>query len=166
MAEYSALTIAKWFSAWAEEVEQAHLTNLKLQKLLYYAQGHHLAWAGAPLFREDLQAWSHGPVVPEVYRAFKDFGSEPIRLPESDPFSWADVDETTAQFLMKVWNTYGGFAAWRPRHPTAVRRCGPVHRAVLRRAQADGRRSDRSGPAHPVDRAGVQRAVRTFLIGK
>ncbi|MEJ2853748.1 MULTISPECIES: Panacea domain-containing protein [unclassified Saccharothrix] len=118
MARYSALVIAKWFLAWAEEVEQAYLTNLKLQKLLYYAQGHHLAWAGAPLFKEELQAWSHGPVVPEVYRAFRDFGGDPIRLPDEDSFSWDDVDEGTAQFLMKVWNTYGGYAAWRLRNMT------------------------------------------------
>ena len=39
---YLALTIAKWFVAWAE-ANEAELSNLKLQKLLYYAQGYHLA---------------------------------------------------------------------------------------------------------------------------
>ena len=39
---YPALTIAKWFIAWAE-AEDEELSNLKLQKLLYYAQGHYLA---------------------------------------------------------------------------------------------------------------------------
>lgn len=46
---YSALTIAKWFVAWAE-AEEDELSNLKLQKLLYYAQGHYLACYGRPLF--------------------------------------------------------------------------------------------------------------------
>lgn len=43
------------------------LTNLKLQKLLYYQQGFHLAVFGIPLFNEDVEAWMYGPVVPDVY---------------------------------------------------------------------------------------------------
>jgi len=42
---------------------------LKLHKLLYFCQGHHLAWFGEPLFVESLQAWNHGPVVAEVWLA-------------------------------------------------------------------------------------------------
>ena len=116
-AKYSAMTVAKWFVAWAE-AEDADLSNLKLQKLLYYAQGHHLARTGEPLFHETIEAWSHGPVVPQVYRAFKEFGSSDIRLPELDTFRWDQVDPDTADFLILVWNTYGEFAAWRLRNMT------------------------------------------------
>lgn len=35
----------------------------KLQKLLYYCQGWHLAWFGTPLFTERIEAWDKGPVV-------------------------------------------------------------------------------------------------------
>jgi uncharacterized phage-associated protein len=114
---YPAITIAKWFVDWAD-TDDADLSNLKLQKLLYYAQGHHLAVHGAPLFKEDIQAWSHGPVVPSVYHAFKGFGSGPVSLADDDPFGWDDVDSATSQFLAKVWNTYGGIAAWRLRNMT------------------------------------------------
>jgi uncharacterized phage-associated protein len=114
---YPALTIAKWFIAWAE-AEDEELSNLKLQKLLYYAQGYHLARYGRPLFREQVQAWSHGPVVPEVYRAFKDFGANPLALRESHNFNWQDVDADTARFLGEVWNTYGGYSAGRLRSMT------------------------------------------------
>lgn len=114
---YSAYTIAKWFVAWAE-AEDADLSNLKLQKLLYYAQGHHLAQHGAPLFVDDLQAWSHGPVVPSVYRQYKGFGSGDLRLDDADPFRFEQVDPATADFLVMIWNTYGGFAAWRLRNMT------------------------------------------------
>lgn len=117
IAPYPALTIAKWLVAWAE-AEGEELSNLKLQKLLYYAQGHHLAQMGTPLFTDEIQAWSHGPVVPQVYHQFKTFGSSSIELPASDPFDWADVDEVTAEFLSKVWNTYGGFSAGRLRNMT------------------------------------------------
>jgi uncharacterized phage-associated protein len=114
---YSATTIAKWFVDWAN-TDDAELSNLKLQKLLYYAQGHHLAVHGRPLFHEDIQAWSHGPVVPDVYHYFKGFGSGPISLTDEDPFEWDDVDPATSQFLAKVWNTYGGTAAWKLRNMT------------------------------------------------
>lgn len=116
-APYPVMTIAKWFVAWAE-AEDEELSNLKLQKLLYYAQGHYLARHARPLFREPMQAWSHGPVVPPVYRAFKRFAGNPIRLRDADPFTWDDVDPDTAHFLGEAWNTYGGFSAGRLRNMT------------------------------------------------
>lgn len=49
------------------------LTNLKLQKLLYYAQAWYLALKDRPLFQEDMEAWVHGPVLPSQYHRFKEF---------------------------------------------------------------------------------------------
>jgi uncharacterized phage-associated protein len=114
---YGAATIAKWFIAWAE-AEAEELSNLKLQKLLYYAQGHHLAERHRPVFNEAIQAWSHGPVVPQVYYQYKDCGSASIVLPDDDPFTWDQVDPDTADLLGKVWNTYGGYSAGRLRNMT------------------------------------------------
>jgi uncharacterized phage-associated protein len=107
---YPAMTIARWFIAWAQ-AEDDELSNMKLQKLLYYAQGHYLARHHAPLFMEPIQAWSHGPVVPVVYHEFKAAGSSTILLDDSDPFMWDDVDPDTSNFLTEVWNTYGGYSA-------------------------------------------------------
>jgi uncharacterized phage-associated protein len=114
---YPAMTVAKWFIAWAE-AEEEELSNLKLQKLLYYAQGHHLARYGRPLFKEQMQAWSHGPVVPHVYQEFKTFGASPLELADDDPFTWDKVDPATTEFLGEVWNTYGGYSAGRLRNMT------------------------------------------------
>ena len=94
---YAALTVAKWFIAWAE-AEGEELSNLKLQKLLYYAQGHHLAEAHQPLFAEQIQAWSHGPVVPQVYHEYKNCGSSSIVLPDTDPFSGTRLTRTPPNF--------------------------------------------------------------------
>jgi uncharacterized phage-associated protein len=116
-APYAALTIAKWFIAWAVAVED-ELSNLKLQKMLYYAQGHYLAEHHQPLFSDKIQAWSHGPVVPAVYHEFKDCGSSTIALDDDDPFAWDDVDPATTDFLSRVWNTYGGYSAGRLRNMT------------------------------------------------
>jgi len=111
------MTIAKWFIAWAED-EQADLSNLKLQKLLYYAQGWMLRNTGRPLFRERIRAWSHGPVVPDVYHEFKAFGSGDLKLPADDDFEWSDVDDQATELLIRVWNTYGKFSAWGLRNMT------------------------------------------------
>ena len=46
------------------------ISPLKLQKLLYYCQAWHLAVFGKPLFVEEIEAWSHGPVIPSQYKRF------------------------------------------------------------------------------------------------
>ena len=115
MAKYTASDIAKWFTKWAD-FNDAELSNMKLQKLLYYAQGHYLADADEPLFDDEIEAWSHGPVVPSVYHEYKDFGSTEIS-PAPD-FELSSIDRDTAKFLQKIWNTYGGLAAWKLRNMT------------------------------------------------
>lgn len=62
-----------------KEDEENDLTNMKLNKLAYYAQGQFLKTNGKPLFSEGVEAWRHGPVVPAVYYAFKDNESNPIK---------------------------------------------------------------------------------------
>jgi uncharacterized phage-associated protein len=43
------------------------LGDVKTHKLLYYAQGWHLAWTGVPLFEEEIEAWALGPVVSTLW---------------------------------------------------------------------------------------------------
>jgi uncharacterized phage-associated protein len=45
---------------------------MKLQKLCYYAQAYSLA-EGQELFPEDFQAWQHGPVIPDLYKEYKEY---------------------------------------------------------------------------------------------
>lgn len=59
------------------------ISNLKLQKLLYYAQGFSLALIDKPLFDDDIEAWDFGPVVPSVYREYKVFGASEIPMIQS-----------------------------------------------------------------------------------
>ena len=41
---------------------------MKLQKLVYYCQAWSLVWDGRPLFDDEIQAWSNGPVAPLLYQ--------------------------------------------------------------------------------------------------
>ena len=68
---YSAQDVANWFLAKADYEAGDVITPLKLQKLLYYAQGWTLAILNKNLFEEDFQAWTHGPAIPSIYRKYK-----------------------------------------------------------------------------------------------
>ena len=61
--------VARYFIVRAyEDRIEAEMTNMKVQKLLYYAQSLHLALYDEPLFGEEIQAWRYGPVCPPAYR--------------------------------------------------------------------------------------------------
>lgn len=76
--------VADFFIQLANQSEDDQMTNLKLNKLLYYAQGTFLARTGKPLFDNLIEAWSLGPVVPEVYRKYKVCGKNPIFFDRDD----------------------------------------------------------------------------------
>lgn len=69
--------IAEYILAFANESGEV-ITNLKLQKMVYYVQAWHLANFKKPLFEGEFQAWVHGPVIPAMYRKYRIGGSAPI----------------------------------------------------------------------------------------
>lgn len=68
---HSALDIAAWFLNEIDRKAGDSITNLKLQKLVYYAQAWGVTLLGRPLFEENVEAWAHGPVVDAVYQEYK-----------------------------------------------------------------------------------------------
>ena len=106
----SAFDVAEYFLTIAERQDKEPITNLKLQKLLYYAQGFHLAMFGKPLFKEAIERWTYGPVVPEVYHAYKTYGSGTIEYPPEVDFS--KFEEETREFLEEVYAARGQYTAW------------------------------------------------------
>ena len=71
MQTLKAYDIALYFLFRARELEAGEvISNLKMQKLLYYAQGHFSALYDEPLFEERIEAWRYGPVVKNVYDRF------------------------------------------------------------------------------------------------
>lgn len=105
---YKAIDIAnKLLSHAANTGEGEFMSNMKLQKMLYYQQGFHLAYFNAPLFEEDIEAWMYGPVVPCVYEYFKGNGSMGLE-PLTEEISLQEVEEA---LFNEVFNVYGAFSA-------------------------------------------------------
>lgn len=113
----SCFDVARYFLALVDEEAGDSLSNLKLQKLVYYAQGYHLALYDAPLFHERIEAWKHGPVVPELYHALKVFGAEPVKMNDED-FEIENYSEGVRELLNEVYSVYGQFSATRLRNIT------------------------------------------------
>ena len=117
--KYSALTVAKWFLWYNDKIleeEDADLiSNLKLQKLLYYAQGCYLALKNEPLFNEQIVNWAHGPVVEEIYHKYKNNGSNGIEY-QGDYDNLIDNDTTAV--LEEVYDVFGKNSAWGLRNMT------------------------------------------------
>lgn len=64
------------------EINCEYITQLKLQKLLYYIQGLALHVYGKPAFSNKICAWDYGPVVEEIYYKYKTKGKRPIGTPK------------------------------------------------------------------------------------
>lgn len=60
------------------------ITNKKLQKLLYYVKAWGLVYFADGVVDDDFEAWVHGPVCPEVYVAYKEFGYNNIVMDFGD----------------------------------------------------------------------------------
>lgn len=116
---YKAIDIANWFLQYNDylsnyENEDTDLiSNLKLQKLLYYAQGCYLAVYDKKLFEEDIVAWRHGPVIESIYRYFKEYGSRGI-----DKYDTVTIDSDTSSLLEDVYKVFGKYSAWGLRQMT------------------------------------------------
>ena len=73
---YSAIDIAKFIITFCTEINKP-ISNLHLQKILYYLQVHY-AKRGRRLFTDEIYAWQYGPVVPEIYYLFAGYGASKI----------------------------------------------------------------------------------------
>lgn len=92
------------------------MSNLKLQKLVYYAQGFHLAMTDSPLFEEPIEAWEHGPVCVPLYQKYKQYGSDAIPIPGEDAYDIFSA--AVLEILDMTHKYYGQFSAWKLRNLT------------------------------------------------
>lgn len=111
METYSVFDVASYFRTLIDEEEGDLLTNMKLQKLCYFAQGVASMVREVPLFHEEIQAWDHGPVVPELWHEYKGYGKG--RIPPLADFDYSRIAPEDQELIINVYNSYGQFSGWK-----------------------------------------------------
>lgn len=102
---YDVRSVSKWFIENNSDVAIPSLNgNLKLQKLLYYAQAMKLAVDGEPLFENKIEAWENGPVVKEMFIEYRH--NNFTERAKFHPFH-ENFDERTLKILQIVNYVYG-----------------------------------------------------------
>jgi uncharacterized phage-associated protein len=94
----SAMDVANFFIEIFKDSEDP-VTNLRIQKLLYFAQGWSLIRLKEPLFEDDTCAWQHGPVVPNVYHELSSYCKGPITSTQD---SYSSTVFTTDQVTLLI----------------------------------------------------------------
>jgi len=122
---YDAAAIANYFLDLADR-DGKGLDPMKIQKLVYFGHGWHLALRDAPLIKERIEAWEYGPVIPPLYGQFKKFGNgriteralkvefEGLKVSYKVATINTQADEAanadTKALLERIWEVYGALS--------------------------------------------------------
>lgn len=95
------------------------ITNLKMQKILYYVSVWNLVKTKQHCFKYKFQAWPNGPVYPTVYKKLSKYGASPIGedflnfKDENDLISLkSDLGDNFVSLIDKVYEKYGTKSAF------------------------------------------------------
>lgn len=91
--------------------EGVAVSPMKLQKLVYFLYAEYLYDEQDHLFAERFEAWKYGPVLDDVYQAFKEYGANRIKkyMPDANGLLQIIDTDSDIQFKLcfdKVWYTY------------------------------------------------------------
>ena len=108
MYNYTVFDVANWILANASNV-----TNKKLQKLTYYTYSWYIVFNNKDsehidnkFFENKFEAWIHGPVYPELYDKYKEYGARTIPKYEGE---LRDFSKDETDLLNQVINEYGDY---------------------------------------------------------
>lgn len=103
----SALDVARQFVILAARDGEL-MDQMRLYKLMYYAQGWSLAWYLEPLFDDQIKAWKQGPVPASVRRKLKYHAGHPIpNLGRPEALTTRERD-----LIQAVWEKYRKHSSW------------------------------------------------------
>lgn len=103
----NAREIARIFAYLSQQDEGKPLEKTRLNKLLYFAQGHTLSELGHPLFQNQIDAWEHGPVVAVVYSNYEKIVANDRERGIAD----IQVTPQEMEIILDVWDQYRSFRA-------------------------------------------------------
>lgn len=96
--------------------EYGEMTTMKLQKLVYYSQAYNLAWFRNPIFNQEIKAWTHGPVVYELYNVHR--GMLSIRAEDVVNGHSDQLSSTQKKVIDAVCKVLGQLTGWELRNRT------------------------------------------------
>ncbi len=126
---YSAVAVANFFIEKARK-EETPLSNMHLQKMIFFAHAIYFKGTGKPLFSDPVVAWQHGPVIESLYHELKHYGkgniTEPIsKLEPCEANSFFPCkfvtpvipsgDYDVISFLTQAWEKLSVIEPWRLR---------------------------------------------------
>ena len=104
---YSALDISKYIISY-EHSKNREVSNLRLQKLLYFVQAKFLRETGKPCFLDTMEAWDFGPVVVSVYHEYKIYGGLDITFSVQVP----KIDSSSIMLLNNILDYVADYPTW------------------------------------------------------
>lgn len=124
---WDAEEVANWFlvrhssQMQRDEGEDEYITQMKLHKLLYYAQGVFMAVFDQRLFDEELLAWKHGPVVRSIYdkyQGIRELGKDSLDEEQVVDYKEIANNKDSRMVLEVVYDVYGKYSAGELRNMT------------------------------------------------
>lgn len=103
---YSASNIAAFIINWCHD-HNFVITNLKLQKLLYFVQGNYYKQTKSRLIDAEFFAWQLGPVIPEIYSKYAIYSATPI-----PPQPASHISPQSANHIEQILQKYAPLSAW------------------------------------------------------
>lgn len=104
---FKAIELAPFVINWCNK-NGFSITNLKLQKLLYFLQGEYSFLSGDKLIEDDFYAWQLGPVVPSVYYSYALYSS----LPLPDQEMKIEIEEKCKNNISNILDKYARKTTW------------------------------------------------------
>jgi uncharacterized phage-associated protein/DNA-binding XRE family transcriptional regulator len=77
------------------------VTNMKLNKLLYFVQLAFVGQTGEPMFEQEFKGWQHGSVHLSVYHKYKQFGNKPIPAIDKEIFNLSEKETVIINQVLK-----------------------------------------------------------------
>lgn len=108
-ASYTAMGIAKYVVDKCYK-DNKPVSNLQLQKMLYFLQLTFIKGYDSPLFDDTFEAWQYGPVIRDVYVKFSEFGGSPIKMIFPDAVRFENDEQE--DFINTIIEKLRGLSPW------------------------------------------------------
>lgn len=121
MSFCDARSLANFFLDFADS-RDVKISNISMQKIIFFAHGWHYVYFDSPLIKNDFEAWPYGPVVRCVYDSFKEFGDKPIQekraysldvIKNQKNLCKSNFSARQTQFLEGIFLEYGSIMPFR-----------------------------------------------------